>query len=317
MAQDLYSVLGVPKNADHDAIKKAYRKLAKDLHPDKNPGNKNAETRFKAVNHAFDVLGDAKKRALYDEFGEDGLREGFDPERARAYKRWAGQQGAGGGFRGGQVNLEDLFGGENGEVHFSTGAGDFFGDLFGRGRRRGPIKGADLESEVTIDLPSAIRGATLELRPHNSPVPVTVRVPPGADEGSRVRIPGQGAPSVNGGAPGDLLLVIHVSPHRYFRREGADLHVDVPITLGEAYHGAKVKIPTPEGAVTIKIPSRTQTGAVLRVRGKGVAKKGSFPGDLYVHLAVHVPTAEDPEVAQLVEKLAKHQTEDPRKDLKL
>src|SRR5215813_979194 len=109
MAEDLYAVLGVAKNAEQDAIKKAYRKLAKDLHPDKNPGNKHAETRFKAVNHAFDVLGDAKKRALYDEFGEDGLREGFDPERARAYKRWAGQQG-GGGFRGGQVNLEDLFG---------------------------------------------------------------------------------------------------------------------------------------------------------------------------------------------------------------
>src|SRR5215470_5586729 len=129
MADDLYAVLGVPKNADADAIKKAYRKLAKDLHPDKNPGNKGAETRFKAVNHAFDVLGDAKKRAIYDEFGEDGLREGFDPERARAYKRWAGQQ-ARGGVRGGGVNLEDLFGGENGEVHVSTNAGDFFGDLF-------------------------------------------------------------------------------------------------------------------------------------------------------------------------------------------
>src|SRR5262249_9456908 len=102
MAEDLYHVLGVAKNADHDTIKKAYRKLAKDLHPDKNPGNPNAETRFKTVNHAFDVLGDAKKRTLYDEFGEDGLREGFDPERARAYKRWAGQQRAGGGpgFRG-------------------------------------------------------------------------------------------------------------------------------------------------------------------------------------------------------------------------
>src|SRR5215475_6634246 len=157
MADDLYAVLGVAKNADRDVIKKAYRKLAKDLHPDKNPGNKQAETRFKAVNHAFDVLSDAKKRAIYDEFGEDGLREGFDPERARAYKRWAGQQQArGGGVRGGGVNLEDLFGG-----------------LFGRSRRRGPIKGADLESEVTIDFPSAVRGATLELRPHNSPIPVT------------------------------------------------------------------------------------------------------------------------------------------------
>jgi curved DNA-binding protein len=317
MADDLYAVLGVSKNADQDAIKKAYRKLAKDLHPDKHPGNKQAETRFKTVNHAFDVLGDAKKRSIYDEFGEDGLREGFDPERARAYKRWAGQQGARGG-RGGAsgVNLEDLFGQNGGEVHFSSGAGDFFGDLFNRGRRRGPIKGADMQAEVTIDFASAIRGATLELRPQNSPTPVTVRVPPGAHEGSRVRIPGHGAPSVNGGAPGDLLVDIHVLPHRFFRREGADLHVDVPITLSEAYHGAKVKVPTADGAVTLKVPPRTQTGATLRVRGKGVAKKGKEPGDLYVHLVVHVPTADDADVAQLVEKLAKHQTEDPRNDLK-
>src|SRR5262249_14910318 len=159
-------------------------------------------------------------------------------------------------------------------------------------------------------------GATLELRPRNSLAPVTVRVPAGADEGSRVRIAGHGATSVNGGPPGDLLLVIHVSPHRFFRREGADLHVDVPITLAGAYHGAKVKVPTIDGAVTVKVPPRTQTGAVLRVRGKGVAKKGKEPGDLYVRVVVHVPTSENPEVAHLVDELSKHQLEDPRHDLK-
>src|SRR5438477_647491 len=139
MANDLYGVLGVAKNAEADAIKKAYRKLAKDLHPDKNPGNKQAEARFKQVNHAFDVLSDPKKRSLYDEFGEEGLREGFDAERVRAYKRWQQQQGGGfggypGGGRGAAVDVEDLFGGAGG----GGGFGDMFGDLFGRAGRRGP-----------------------------------------------------------------------------------------------------------------------------------------------------------------------------------
>src|SRR5580692_7008676 len=146
MAQDLYVVLGVPKTADHETIKKSYRKLAKELHPDKNPGNKKAEDRFKTVNHAFDVLSDAKKRALYDEFGEDGLREGFDADRVRTYKQWASQQGAGrGGGGGGGVRLEDLFG--NAAASGGDGGiGDIFGDLFSRPNRRprGPSPGADL-----------------------------------------------------------------------------------------------------------------------------------------------------------------------------
>ncbi len=314
MADDLYAVLGVPKNANQDTLKKAYRKLAKDLHPDKNPGNDKAESRFKAVNHAFDVLGNESKRKLYDEFGEEGLRDGFDADKARAYRQWAGGQGRrGGGFRGGaggaqEVNLEDLFGGASG-----GGSADFFGDIFGRGRRaRGPVKGGDLESEMSIDFASAVRGATFELRLNNSIEPVSVRIPPGADEGSRVRIPGHGAPSMGGGPPGDMILVLHVQPHKFFRREGDDLRVALPITLHEAYAGAKVKVPTPDGAVTLKVPPRTQTGAVLRVRGKGVARKGREPGDLYVELAVHVPTDESPEVAALVEKLSQFQPGDPR-----
>jgi curved DNA-binding protein len=310
MAQDLYALLGVSKSAEPDAIKKAYRKLAKDLHPDKNPGNEQAESRFKSVNHAFDVLSDPKKRALYDEFGEEGLREGFAPDRVRAYKQWANTQGGGrGGSRGGgQVNLEDLFG-ANG------GGGDLFGDLFGRGRRRGPVRGGDLESEVTIDFASAVRGATLELRPRGAIEPVAVRIPPGAAEGSRVRIPGHGAQSMGGGPSGDLLLVIHVKAHRYFRREGDDLHVELPITLHEAYTGAKVKVPTPDGSVTLKVPPHTQTGAVLRVRGKGIAMKGKEAGDLYAHIAVHVPTSDSPDLAELVDKIAEYQPEDPRRDI--
>jgi len=324
MADDLYAVLGVPKNADQPAIKKAYRKLAKELHPDKNPGNAKAESRFKSVNHAFDVLGNEKKRGLYDEFGEEALREGFDADKARAYKRWAGQQGGrrGGGFAGGggvhEVNMEDLFNGGPGGVGGAGGAGqaDFFGDLFGRARRgRGPVKGADLESEMSIDFVSAVRGATFQLRLNGAIEPVAVRIPPGADEGSRVRIPGHGAQSMGGGPPGDMLLVLHVEPHKYFRREKDDLRLSLPITLHEAYAGAKVKVPTPEGAVTLKVPPFTQSGAVLRVKGKGVVRKGREPGDLYVELVVQIPTSDSPDVAALVEKLAQFQTEDPRKDL--
>jgi curved DNA-binding protein len=321
MAEDLYGVLGVPKTADGDAIKKAYRKLAQKLHPDKNPGNKAAETKFKAVNQAYDVLSDEKKRKLYDEFGDEGLREGFDADRVRAYKSWSSQQGAGGGVRGGfdggRINIEDLFSGAvpGGQA---GGGGDIFGDLFGRSQRRarGPMKGSDLESAVTVDFVSAVKGTTLELRMREGGPPLTVRIPPGANDGSRVRIPGQGSQSPNGGPPGDLILEIHVEPHALFRREDDDLHVDVPITVAEAYKGAKIKVPTPDASVTLKVPEGTQSGGKLRVRGKGVARKGKPPGDLYVHFLIVIPTARSPEIESAIDKLAAVDTEDPRAHLK-
>jgi len=319
MPEDLYAALGVPKTADADTIKKAYRKLAKELHPDKNPGNKASEARFKKVNHAFEVLGDEKKRKLYDEFGEEALREGFDAERVRAHSRWQQQQAArgGAGRGGGGVRLEDLFGGAVGGGG-QDGIGDLFGDMMGRAsRRRGPQPGPDYQSSVTIDFASAVRGATLELRPKGTDAPVTVRIPAGAAEGSRVRIPGHGGPSPNGGPTGDLLLDIHVTPHASFRRDGDDLHLDVPITVAEGYRGAKVKVPIITGSVTLKVPEHTQSGHVVRLAGKGVARKGQAPGDLYVHFMVHLPTSTSPDVAALIAKLAAYQTEDPRKDIEL
>jgi curved DNA-binding protein len=311
--EDLYAVLGVSKTAEADAVKKAYRKLAGKLHPDKNPGNQTAEARFKQVNHAYDVLGDAQKRKLYDEFGEEGLREGFDAERARAYRGWASRQPPGGrnGFAGAQgFDPEELFGSAGGGAGFS----DLFGDLMGRSRRsRGPTRGPDLESEITIDFASAVRGATLDLRPQGQlGTPVTVRIPAGAAEGSRVRIPGQGGPSPNTGPRGDLVLTVHVTPHPHFRREGDDLHLDLPITLAEAHHGAKVPVPTPEVSVNLKVPEGTQSGQVVRLRGKGVARKGRPAGDLYVHFLIQVPASRSQEVSKLVDELAKFQTEDPR-----
>ncbi len=315
MPDDLYSMLGVPKTADADTIKKAYRKLAKDLHPDKNPGNAAAETRFKKVNHAFDVLHDTKKRGIYDEFGEDGLRDGFDADRARQYKSWQGQQGSGGGGRGARsVSFEDLFSG-----HPQNGGSNFegFGDLFGgRARsRRGPQKGADVEAELQIEFAAAVNGSTMELSIGGRAV--TVRIPAGADEGSRLRIPGQGAPSQSGGAQGDLFITLHVSAHPHFKREGEDLHLDLPLTVKEAFAGGKVRVPTVGGSVQLKVPPSTQSGHMLRVRGKGVHKKDRVPGDLYVHFQIMLPESKDPELAKLVDALEKFQSVDPRTGIEL
>ncbi|MGK3989966.1 J domain-containing protein [Sorangium sp. So ce136] len=323
MARDLYSVLGVSRDADEDAIKKAFRKLAMKYHPDKSPGKAN-EQKFKEINQAHEVLSDKAKRALYDEFGEESLSQNFDPERARAYRRYANARAPGGG-RGGPANfdVQEIFGNAAG------GGGDFsdiLGDLFGRarggggggaGRRGQPMRsrGGDVEQDLTIDFVSAVRGTTLQLQRADEPEPVTVRVPPGAAEGSRLRIRGQGGPGVGGGEAGDLLLNIHVTPHPFFKREGDDLHLDVPVTLGEAYRGEKIRIPTPDGEVTLKIPARTQTGQVIRLRGKGIARKGKEPGDLYVKFLVHVPTVDDPEVAKAID-LLDGKVDAPRGDLR-
>jgi curved DNA-binding protein len=185
-----------------------------------------------------------------------------------------------------------------------------FGDLFGRGRRRGPIRGADVEAEVTIPFASAVRGTAMDLSVGGRPV--TVRIPAGADEGSRVRIAGQGGASQNGGQPGDLFLTIHVAPHPQFRREGDDVHLDLPVTVKEAFSGAKVRVPTIHGAVHLKVPPSTQSGDVLRLRGKGVHRKGRDAGDFYVHFLVKLPTSDDPELAKLVDAIETFQKEDPR-----
>lgn len=318
MAEDFYAVLGVPKDADAATIKKTYRKLARDLHPDKNPGDKAKETKFKSVNRAYETLGDDKKRKLYDEFGEEAVREGFDAEKARSYKQWQSRSG-GGGFRGGGgygggVNLEDLFSGQ--VPGGNAAAGDPFADLFGRQqRRRGPQKGRDHEQELTVDFVSAVKGTSLQLRNPSSPDPVTVRIPPGASEGARVRIAGQGGESPNGGPSGDLILVIHVEPHALFTRDGDDLQLEVPIWVSEALKGSKVKVPTFDGDVMVKVPAGTSSGTKLRLRGKGVVRKGKEPGDLYVRFMIQIPTDDDPETEQAVE-LLDLRTEPPRHELK-
>lgn len=314
MAADFYKDLGVSRSASADEIKKAYRKLAGQLHPDKNPGDKKAETRFKTVNRAHQVLSDPSKRAIYDEFGEEGLREGFDPHAARAYGRAASAaRGRPRGGPGGEVRFEDFFSGGGGEPSSGGGFGDLFGEMFGARRPRGPSRGADLQSEVSVDFLSALKGAELKLRLQDGGDEVTVRVPSGAGDGDKVRVAGHGAP---GTPAGDLLITIRVRPHPFFERSGLDLYLDLPITIGEAFSGAKVRVPTLDGPVTLTVPKRAQSGQVARLKGKGVQRQGQT-GDLYVRFLIRLPETTAPEAEKAVDALESQYSGDIRAGLQL
>lgn len=283
---DYYAELGVTKSATEPEIRAAYRKLAQQLHPDRNQNNPSAEARFKKVNEAFHVLTDQKKRKLYDQFGEVGLREGFDPNAARGF----------GGF-GRSGGLDDIFGG-----HGGAGIGDMLGDLFGGGRgRRSARKNPDTESEIAVEFVSAVRGAELELALQQGQA-VKVRIPKGARDGDKLRVRGAGSRGHPGLPPGDLLLTLRVKGHPYFERDGLDLTVELPISAREAYHGAKVEVPTTDKPVTLTVPPHTQSGQLVRLREKGVTR-GSKTGDLYVRFMIHLPTAESPEIEQAIQAL--------------
>ncbi|HWE26037.1 MAG TPA: DnaJ C-terminal domain-containing protein [Myxococcales bacterium] len=312
--KDPYATLGVAKNASAEEIKKAYRKLAKKLHPDVNPGDKKAEERFKDVSAAFEVIGDPKRRALYDEFGEVALSSSFDEEKAkkfREYQRAASAAGAGGRFRGFEGFPGGGFSGGGGFDPSEFGdLGSMFEDLFsnrrrGTARRRAnePIPGDDVEAAIEVDLRDAVLGAEREItlqRPTGAegtalePVRLRVKIPPGVETGSRVRLAGQGAPGERGGENGDLYLRITVRPHQTVRVDGRDLSLDLPITVAEALEGAEVTAPTFEGPVKLKIPAGSQSGRRLRLRGRGLpalraGTTGAPRGDLYVVLQIVLP----------------------------
>jgi len=314
---DLYAVLGVARDADADAIRTAYRQLARKFHPDLNAGDKKAEDRFKEVSHAYDVLSDPEKRARYDEFGDISLEAGFDAEAARAAQRMGGFRAhPGGGFAGGGaeglgIDLDDLLGGV------------FGGRARGRGGRtvRG-WPGEDLEVALELDFLEAALGTTKQLavaRPDASGNPqierVTVRIPAGVDEGGRIRVPGKGAEGQGDGPPGDLYARIRIRPHAFFRREGRDVHLDLPVTVGEATLGAKIEIPTLEGKATVTVPAGSDSGRRLRLRGKGIASpKSGARGNLYATVQIRVWTGLDPEARETVQELAEFDPPDIRKE---
>jgi molecular chaperone DnaJ len=352
--KDLYAVLGVARNATADEIKKAYRKLARKHHPDLNPGNKQAEERFKEVSQAHDILTDARKRKLYDEFGMDALQPGFDAERAREYRRWA-ESGHGFSFRpegGPSSSFGFEFGGRRRRGREAAEEESTFEDIisrmFGGGQAESaaPSRGEDLEHSVEVDFLDALRGTELPVtirRP--TPCPqckgtgrqgmractrcggtgnvetrerLTVKIPPGVANGARVRVRGKGGTGRGGGA-GDLYFRVTVRPHPLIRRDGNDLTIEVPITVGEAIRGASIEVPTPDGPVRLKVPKGSQSGQRLRLARRGVRDpKGGTPGDLYVRLMVQVPTngASD-RLDDAVEALEGAYTGNPRAHLAL
>jgi molecular chaperone DnaJ len=377
--KDFYRELGVSSDATDADIKRAYRKLARELHPDANPGDTRAEARFKAVSEAYGVLGDPDKRKQYDEarrlFGSGGFRPG----------------GFGGFGSGGSFDFGDLFGGQQPGATSSGGfggIGDLLGNLFGRrgasaGATTRPRRGADVETEVRIDFLEAVKGATVPLRLSSpstcdtcrgtgakpgttprtcatcggvglvsrsqgafafsepcrdcrgtgrivdDPCPecggdgvstktrtLTVRIPPGVDDDQRIRLPEQGEPGQNGGHAGDLYVRVHVTPHPVFGRSGNDLTIKVPVTFPELALGTTLEVPTLDGKVSLRVTPGTASGRVLRVRGKGIARRDGQVGDLLVTLQVAVPSHMDDAartaLQSYAEAAARH---DPRPEL--
>jgi molecular chaperone DnaJ len=288
--KDFYAVLGLAKDADAATIKKTYRNLAREFHPDKTRGDKKLEDRFKEVSEAYDILGDEKKRAEYDE--------------ARSlYESGAFRQG---GFQGFSGDFGDLFG--NG--------GDIFSSLFGG--RRAPRKGQDLQTETTISFRDSIFGKEVSLKlsaQGNAPSTITTRIPAGVNNGAKIRIKGRGGPGEAG--PGDLYIIVHVTPHPIFGRKGENLTITLPITFTEATLGADVPVPTIDGdEVTLRIAPGSQNGKTLRIKGRGV-KKGVNVGDLLVTLDVKVPQRIDGEAKRALEQFQEATREhDPRADWK-
>lgn len=316
--RDLYEVLGVAKDASKDTVRKAYRKLARELHPDVNPGDAEAEERFKEVAAAYDVLSDDDKRKAYDEFGFDSLQTGFDPEKARAYQQWqqgrrrTGAQGMGGmgGFDFGG------FGGGGGVADMGD-LGDFFSRIRQQQASR-PRRGGDVHASLQIDLATAMKGTQVSVdvpAPGGGTRSVQVRIPPGADDGDSLRIRGKGGPGANGGPDGDLVIEVRVEAHPVFEREGRDLRLELPVTLHEAYAGAKVAVPTMEGEVTMTIPAGSQSGQTLRLKGKGV-KRGKKTGNLYVTLKVVLPEPGDEALEAALEEAEALYGDDLRKGVK-
>lgn len=291
---DPYRVLGVGRDADADTIKKAYKKLAKKYHPDVNK-DPSADERFKEVNAAFDILKDPEKRRRYDTFGS---ADGPGP-------------GAGAGFSGFHSNFEGDI-----PVDFD----DLLSSMFGAGAtgRRG-FRGADHQASLDLDPMISMTGGEKRVtitRPGGIEEELRVRIPAGVTDGGTLRLRGRGGPGRGDGPPGDLILKLQIPPHPILRRDGNNLEMDLPVTIGEAVRGATLSVPTPTGEVSVRIPPGSTDGKRLRLRGKGVQAKGR-PGDLHLVLRIRLPTALDDAALDAVDRLERCYDEDVRADLRL
>jgi curved DNA-binding protein len=316
--QDFYRVLGVPRNASQDEIQRAYRKLARESHPDvnKDPG---AEERFKDVSEAYDVLSDPQTRRRYDAFGPDfrQVPEDVDPEtwrrartgaRAGAGARAGSGAGAGGGRGGfgGDIDLDDLLGG-------------LFGGRGRAGSRGGrgwdAVPGADQEAEVELTVDEAYHGTrrTLTLTSATGTRSIDVTIPAGVTDGQRIRLAGQGGHGSDGAPPGDLYLVVRIAPHRGYRLEGRDLHVELRLSPWEAALGTSVAVGTPAGEVKVSVPAGTSSGRRLRLRGRGLPNPRGQPGDLFAEARIMVPAKPTEAERELFERLAAVSEFDPRR----
>ena len=297
--KDLYAVLGVKKGDSPDAIKKQYRKLARELHPDKTKGDKKLEDRFKEVSEAYEVLSDDKKRSEYDQM-RDAFTSGRIPHGAGAN---FGGNPFGGGATFTQGDFSDMFG----------GGGDIFSSLFGGGAQRGPRRGADLQAETTISFRDSLFGKEITLRSPKGD-PTTKNIPAGIHDGAKLRFKGMGEQGPAG--PGDLYMTVHVAKHPLYTRKEKNIHMSLPVTFTEAALGADVKVPTIDGdEVTLRIAPGTPSGRTLRVKGRGV-KTSKGTGDFMVTIDVQVPQRVDGKAKVALEQFAEATKEfNPRADL--
>ncbi len=313
LEKDFYAMLGVPKDADQAAIKKAYRKLARQLHPDHNPGDAKAEARFKDIGEAYSVLSDAEQRQQYDQ-----LRAMTGGARFTAGSRAGGPGGAG---------FEDVFGGLFGggagggsRVRYPTGGGGFedvLGGLFGGGgfgQPRGPRRGVDLTASTALPFRTAASGSTVSLSVEGRTV--NARIPAGVKDGQKIRLRGKGRPGEPGAEPGDLVITVSVEPHPVFSADGTNLKVTVPVAFDEAALGATIEVPTLDGTpVRVKVPAGTPSGRTLRVKGKGIVTPRAT-GDLLVTVQVVVPQKLTPAAREAVQAFGiATSADDPRANL--
>ncbi len=298
MAKDPYNVLGVAKTASDEEIRKAYRSLAKKYHPDLNVDNKKAEERFKEISLAYDILGDPEKRKKFDAGEIDAT--GAEQAQRQYYRDYAGQDPRyAHSFYEGSSETDDL--------------NDIFANFFGGRARAGgrslPIPGQDVQYQLSIDFLDAVRGAKKRVTMPDGKA-LDLSIPAGIRDGQSLRLKGKGGPGMNGGPPGDAFVTLTVSPHTLFERDGDNIRIDLPVSLDEAVLGAKVDVPTIDGSVTLSIPPGSNNGAILRLKGKGVAGKG----DQYVRLKLVLPDKPDDRLTQFLTEWRAAHPQNPRQN---